>query len=175
MVLGRLSEERVMSKVVGMGSRKGSTPFGRAGDIIQHPPVWTGVAAVLALFGPKGRRAGLRGAACYLVAAAAHLPLKAAGPSTSSFPSGTPRATWRSLSGRHRSCRRYSCLCSAPPWPFTGRSSASAVTTRATWWSAERWASSSPWQYGSCGPLGAGGPSPVRGSRRHSRRHSVRN
>lgn len=102
MAFRRLSEERVMSKVVGMGSRKGSTPFGRAGDIIQHPPVWAGVAAVLALFGPKGRRAGVRGAACYLVAAAAHLPLKAAvgrshprgsallqaGPFTSSFPSG---------------------------------------------------------------------------------------
>lgn len=96
------SEDKVMRKLVGKGSRKGSTRFGRAGDIIQHPPVWAGVAAVLAVFGPKGRRAAVRGGACYLVAAAAHLPIKAvigrshprgaallqAGPFTSSFPSG---------------------------------------------------------------------------------------
>lgn len=96
------SEDRLMTKLVGKGSRKGSTPFGRAGDIIQHPPVWAGVAAVLAVFGPRARRAALRGVACYLVAAVAHLPIKAvagrshprgaallqAGPFTSSFPSG---------------------------------------------------------------------------------------
>ncbi|MBW3651388.1 MAG: hypothetical protein KY458_12555 [Actinobacteria bacterium] len=55
-----------MRKLVGKGSRKCSTPFGRVGDIIQHPRVWAGVAAVLAVFGPKGRRAAVRGAACYL-------------------------------------------------------------------------------------------------------------
>ena len=52
--------------------------------------------------GPRERRAALRGSACYLAAAAAHLPIKAAvgrrhppgtalhqlGPFTSSFPSG---------------------------------------------------------------------------------------
>ena len=102
MAFRRISQDRVMSKLVGKGSRKGSTPFGRAGDIIQHPPAWAGVAAVLAVFGPRGRRAAVRGGACYLVAAAAHLPIKAvigrshprgaallqAGPFTSSLPSG---------------------------------------------------------------------------------------
>ena len=91
-----------MAKLVGKGSRKGSTPLGRAGDIIQRPPVWGGVAGVLALTGPRGRRAGLRGIVCYGAAALAHLPIKAAvgrrhptgaslhtlGPFTSSFPSG---------------------------------------------------------------------------------------
>ncbi|MDP9020982.1 MAG: phosphatase PAP2 family protein, partial [Actinomycetota bacterium] len=91
-----------MSKLVGKGSRKGSTPFGRAGDVIQRPPVWAGVAGALALTGPRGRRAGLRGIVCYGVTALLHLPIKAAvgrrhppkawrhtlGPFTSSFPSG---------------------------------------------------------------------------------------
>lgn len=99
---GRSAEELLMAKLVGKGSRKGSTPFGRAGDIIQHPPVWAGVAGALALCGRRGKRAALRGAGCYLAAAAAHLPIKAAvgrrhprgsallhaGPFTSSFPSG---------------------------------------------------------------------------------------
>ena len=96
------AEDALMAKLVGKGSRKGSTPFGRAGDVIQRPPVWAGVAGVLALTGPRGRRAGLRGIACYGAAALAHLPIKAAvgrrhptgaavhtlGPFTSSFPSG---------------------------------------------------------------------------------------
>lgn len=70
---------------------------------MQHPPVWAGIAAALALAGgDRGRRAALRGGGCYLAAAAAHLPIKAlvgrkhplgaalhqAGPFTSSFPSG---------------------------------------------------------------------------------------
>ena len=98
----RSAEDALMTKLVGKGSRKGSTPFGRAGDIVQHPPVWAAVAGVLALFGPKGRRAALRAGTCYLAAAAAHLPIKAvvgrshprgaalhtAGPFSSSFPSG---------------------------------------------------------------------------------------
>lgn len=101
MVFGRSTEEVLTAKLVGKGSRKGSTPLGRAGDIMQRPPAWAGVAAALALCGPRGRRAAVRGAGCYL-AAAAHLPIKAvvgrrhphgaallqAGPFTSSFPSG---------------------------------------------------------------------------------------
>ncbi|MCA1687855.1 MAG: phosphatase PAP2 family protein [Actinobacteria bacterium] len=88
--------------MVGKGSRKGETPFSRAGDVIQRPPTWAGVAALVAVTGPRGRRAALRGVVCYLTAAAAHLPIKAAvgrrhppgaalrqlGPFTSSFPSG---------------------------------------------------------------------------------------
>ena len=60
------------------------------------------MAGLISLAGPRGRRAALRGSACYLAASAAHLPIKAAvgrphppgaalhqlGPFTSSFPSG---------------------------------------------------------------------------------------
>ncbi len=99
---GRSGEDGLVSRVVGGGSRKGSNPFSRAGDVIQRPPTWAGIAGTLCLVGPRGRRAALRGSLCYLTAAAAHLPLKAAvgrrhppgaalhqlGPFTSSFPSG---------------------------------------------------------------------------------------
>ncbi|MBW3556745.1 MAG: phosphatase PAP2 family protein [Actinobacteria bacterium] len=91
-----------MAKVVGKGSRKGSTFFGRAGDLIQRPPAWAAIAAILSATGDRGRRAALRGGVCYLSAALAHLPIKAVvrrrhprgsalhqlGPVTSSFPSG---------------------------------------------------------------------------------------
>ena len=87
-----------MTRVVG----KGSSVFSRAGDIIQRPPAWAGVAALLSATGERGRRAALRGGVCYLSAAAVHLPIKALvgrkhppgaarhqlGPMTSSFPSG---------------------------------------------------------------------------------------
>ena len=60
------------------------------------------MAALIAVTGPRGRRAALRGSVCYLCAALAHLPIKAIvgrkhprgaallqlGPFTSSFPSG---------------------------------------------------------------------------------------
>lgn len=99
---GRSAEDALMSRVVGRGGRKGSTRFGRAGDIMQRPPAWAGVAALLGLTGPRGRKAALRGGVCYLSAALAHLPIKAVvgrrhppgaglhqlGPATSSFPSG---------------------------------------------------------------------------------------
>lgn len=99
---GRRAEDRLVSRVVGSGSRKGSTPLSRAGDVIQRPPSWAAIAGVMALTGPRGRRAALRGGACYLGAAMAHLPIKAVvgrehppgaalhqlGPFTSSFPSG---------------------------------------------------------------------------------------
>lgn len=86
------------------GSRRGSTWFGRAGDIIQQPVAWAAVAGALAVGGGhRGRRAALRGSACYASAAvAANVIIKplvsrsrppGAGrgrvePVTSSFPSG---------------------------------------------------------------------------------------
>ena len=95
-------EDALVGAVVGKGSRKGSTLFGRAGDVIQRPPAWASIAVGLCAAGERGRRAALRGSACYLSAAAAHLPIKALvgrrhppgsarhqlGPFTSSFPSG---------------------------------------------------------------------------------------
>jgi membrane-associated phospholipid phosphatase len=95
-------EDALVGSVVGKGSRKGSTFFGRAGDVIQRPPAWAAIAVGLCAAGERGRRAALRGSACYLSAAAAHLPIKALvgrrhppgsarnqlGPFTSSFPSG---------------------------------------------------------------------------------------
>jgi membrane-associated phospholipid phosphatase len=102
MLRTRSAEDRLVKRLVGKGSRKGATPFSRAGDFMRRPPSWAAAAGVLALFGPRGRRAALRGSVCYLSAAAAHLPLKALvgrrhppgaallelGPITSSFPSG---------------------------------------------------------------------------------------
>jgi membrane-associated phospholipid phosphatase len=96
------AEDSLVERVVGKGSRKGSSRFGRAGDIIQRPLAWAGIAAVLSATGARGRRAAVRGGACYLSAAAVHLPIKALvgrrhppgsarhqlGPVTSSFPSG---------------------------------------------------------------------------------------
>ncbi len=102
MMRGQSTEDALMSRVVGKGGRKGSTRFGRAGDMMQHPPAWAGVAALLSITGASGRRAALRGGLCYLSAALAHVPIKAIvgrrhppgaarhqlGPVTSSFPSG---------------------------------------------------------------------------------------
>lgn len=96
------AEDDLVAAVVGKGSRKGSSLFGRAGDLIRHPPVWAALAAGLSVTGDRGRRAALRGSVCYLTAAAVHLPMKALvgrrhppgaarhqmGPFTSSFPSG---------------------------------------------------------------------------------------
>ena len=98
----RSAEDALQTRLVGSGSRKGTTWAGRAGDVIQRPPRWAAVAALLAATGTRGRRAALRGGVCYLSAAAAHLPIKALvgrrhppgsalrqlGPVTSSFPSG---------------------------------------------------------------------------------------
>ena len=99
---GGRAEDALVARVVGKGSRKGSSFFGRAGDIIQRPPAWAGLATLLAATGGRGRRAALRGGVCYLSAALVHLPVKALvgrrhppgaarhqlGPLTSSFPSG---------------------------------------------------------------------------------------
>lgn len=96
------AEDALMATLVGKGSRKGSTLFGRVGDVVQRPPMWAAIAAGLSATGDRGRRAALRGGVCYLSAAAAHLPIKALigrrhppraarhqlGPFTSSFPSG---------------------------------------------------------------------------------------
>ena len=95
-------EDLLMTKVVGKGSRHGSTLFGKAGDIAQQPPVWAATAFLLGLGGPRGRRAAMRGSVCYGAAALAQVIIKAvvgrdrpagsgwlrAGPVTSSFPSG---------------------------------------------------------------------------------------
>lgn len=99
----RTGEDALVRRLIGRGSWRGSTWFGRAGDVTQHPPVWAVVAAVLTLIGgARGRRAALRGGCAYTVAVLAHLPIKAAvgrrhppgaallnlGPVSSSFPSG---------------------------------------------------------------------------------------
>ena len=96
------AEDTLVSELVGDGSKKGSTSFGRLGDVVRRPPAWAAIAAGLCATGERGRRAALRGGVCYLTAAAAHLPMKALvgrrhppgaarhqlGPFTSSFPSG---------------------------------------------------------------------------------------
>ncbi len=96
------AEDTLVSKLVGEGSKKGSTFIGRLGDVVRRPPAWVAIAAGLCATGERGRRAALRGSACYLSAAAVHLPIKAVvgrrhppgadrhqlGPFTSSFPSG---------------------------------------------------------------------------------------
>ena len=96
------AEDALLAGVIGEGSRKGSTLFGRAGDVIQRPLAWVGVGALLSATGERGRRAGLRGVVCYVSAALVHLPIKVLvgrrhppgsarhqlGPFTSSFPSG---------------------------------------------------------------------------------------
>ncbi len=98
----RSSEERLMWKLVGRGSRRGSSVPSRASDIARQPLFWGAVAAALALSGPRGRRAALRGGACYVTTGLIHLPIKRLvgrghprgaalmrlGPVTSSFPSG---------------------------------------------------------------------------------------
>ena len=102
MALSGPGEERLMWKLVGKGSRRGSSPASRASDIVRQPLFWAAVATALAASGPKGRRAALRGGACYAATGLLHLPLKRLvgrrhprgaglmrlGPATSSFPSG---------------------------------------------------------------------------------------
>lgn len=99
----QLAEDAVMS-LLPEEARRGSTWFGRFGDVVQQPPAWAGLAAVLAtLGGPRGRRAAMRGTVLYGAAAVvANLVVKPvvarsrppgagenrAGPVTSSFPSG---------------------------------------------------------------------------------------
>ncbi|MBW3651424.1 MAG: hypothetical protein KY458_12735 [Actinobacteria bacterium] len=47
------TEDGVMAKVVGKGSRKGSTFFGRAGGLIQRPPASAAIAAILSATGDR--------------------------------------------------------------------------------------------------------------------------
>ena len=92
-----------MTKMVKEGSREGVTRFGKVADKLKRPPMWAAIAAGMAVAGPRSRRAAVRGSACYIAAALAHLPIKAVvdrkhpprsgkvarvGPVTSSFPSG---------------------------------------------------------------------------------------
>lgn len=106
--MGRLERAAIAEKgVVSLlprRARRGSTWFGRLGDITQQPPVWAALAGLLAVWGgPRGKRAAVRGTACYAAAAAvANLVIKPwvgrsrppgsgegrPGPVTSSFPSG---------------------------------------------------------------------------------------
>lgn len=96
--------EDLLMRLMPPGAHPGDTWFGRMGDVAQQPPVWAGIAAVLALGGgSRGRRAALRGGVCYgTTAVVANLLIKPivardrppgsgkgrTGPITSSFPSG---------------------------------------------------------------------------------------
>lgn len=102
MLKGWRREERLLWKLVRTGSRKGSSKPSRAGDVLRQPIVWGVMAGGLALAGPDGRRAAVRGTICSLAASVIHLPIKRVfrrprprgagarsfGPLTSSFPSG---------------------------------------------------------------------------------------
>lgn len=59
-----------MSLLLRRRARRGSTLFGRLGDLAQQPPFWAAVAGALALGGrSKGKRAAARGTASYAAAA----------------------------------------------------------------------------------------------------------
>ncbi len=95
-------EERLMWKLVGKGSRSGSSLPSRAGDAMCRPRTWVAITAVLLLSGPRARRAAVRGSACSGTSSLIHLLVKPLfgrrrpwraqlmhiGPLTSSFPSG---------------------------------------------------------------------------------------
>ncbi len=95
-------EERLMWKLVGKGSRSGSSFASRAGDSMRQPRTWAGITAVLVLSGPRARRAAARGALCAGTSSTIHLLVKPlfrrrrpwraqllhVGPVTTSFPSG---------------------------------------------------------------------------------------
>ncbi len=100
----QLAEDALVVSLLPKGAHRGSSWFGRTGDIVQQPPFWVAVAALLAFAGGgRGRRAALRGGVCYgLTAIVGNLVLKPlvgrsrppgagegqSGPVTSSFPSG---------------------------------------------------------------------------------------
>ena len=65
-----------MWRFVGTGSKRGRSPTSRAGDILRQPLVWGAMASVIALTGPRGRRAAVRGATCSAAASLVHLPIK---------------------------------------------------------------------------------------------------
>ena len=96
--------ENVFMRVLPRRAHRGSRWFGRLGDVVQQPPIWVGLAALLgAAGGPRGRRAAVRGGVCYgATAIVVNLLIKPVvgrgrppgsgegrtGPVTSSFPSG---------------------------------------------------------------------------------------
>ncbi len=98
-----LAEDAVM-RLVPRRARRGSTWYGRLGDVVQQPPVWAGLAVALAVAGgERARRAALRGSVHYgLAAIVGNLVIKPLvrrsrppgakkgrmGPITTSFPSG---------------------------------------------------------------------------------------
>ena len=100
----QFGEDALVSLLLPKGAVRGSTWFGKLGDIAQQPPVWAAVAGALAIGGgERGRRAARRGSVCYgLTAVVANMIVKPLvgrsrppgagenrkGPVTSSFPSG---------------------------------------------------------------------------------------
>ena len=57
----RMAED-VFTRLLPRRAGKGSTGFERMGDVVQQPPVWACLAALLALAGgPRGQRAAVRG------------------------------------------------------------------------------------------------------------------
>lgn len=96
--------EKLFMRLLPRRARRGSTWFGRIGDLAQQPPVWVALAGTLAAAGgSRGRRAAIRGSASYgLAAIVANLIIKPVvgrsrppgagegrpGPVTSSLPSG---------------------------------------------------------------------------------------
>lgn len=99
----RVAEDLFM-RLLPRKAHRGSTWFGRTGDVVQQPQAWVGLAGMLAVAGgPRGRRAAVRGSVCYGVTAIlTNLVIKPVvgrsrppgsgvgrrGPVTSSFPSG---------------------------------------------------------------------------------------
>jgi undecaprenyl-diphosphatase len=99
----RSAEDALTTRWVGKGARRGSTFLGRTADLAKRPPVWAGLAGLMAVCGPRGRQAALRGSASYAAATTIHLPVKVLvgrrhppgasrntriGPVLASFPSG---------------------------------------------------------------------------------------
>lgn len=69
--VGRLEKaEKAAVSLLPRRARRGSTSFGRLGDVVQQPPVWAALAALLAVGGgARGKRAAARGVLCFSGAA----------------------------------------------------------------------------------------------------------
>jgi len=123
------------------------------------------IAAGLSATGERGRRAAVRGSACYLSAAAAHLPIKALvgrrhppgsalhqlGPFTSSFPSGHAASDLAFVFGAAQELPRafvpLSACSLAVHWSLIRKRAHYPSDVLAGVRSALRW----PWRCGSCG------------------------
>ena len=68
------SEERLLWRLVGAGSRRGGALPSRAGDVLRQPVTWAVFAGALTLSGARGRRAVLRGMTCSAGAAVVQVP-----------------------------------------------------------------------------------------------------